>query len=95
MATVTIDGRVFEVKDRQAPGGLLRSKKQLEAALAASEATVLTMFDRSAEHVASYLEGAEVPWLMEHLPTDCGDILRECIVASGGKVAEPGEAKSQ
>lgn len=95
MATVTINGRAFEVKDRQAPGGLGRSKKQMEAALASIEATKETMFDLSAAHVASYLDGADLPWLLDNLPTDASAILRECIVASGGKVSEPKKAASQ
>jgi hypothetical protein len=96
MATVRIAGRDFEVFDRQADGGLglLKAVALADAAVQAAQGT--DVFDRAAERVAAWLVAPPpTAELLTMLPADCGDIIRACIVASGGKVAAPeGEAKS-
>lgn len=97
MATVTIDGRALGVWNRNEPGGLGRSKRTILAELAMREAKPQDVPDRMADLVRSYFSddaGVDAVWLLEHLPADCSEILRQCIEASGGMAAATGEAKS-
>jgi hypothetical protein len=96
MATVRIAGRDFEVFDRQADGGLGLLKGVALAEVAVQAANGPDVFDRAADRVAAWLVAPPShDELMAMLPADCSDIIRACIVASGGKVAVPeGEAKS-
>jgi hypothetical protein len=98
MATVTIGGRAFVVVQRQDAGGLGRMKRiaQAEAALGAAKTTEFA--DRMAELVRCYIaEEVTAEELLAVLPFDCGEVLKACIVASGGQVTEggaKGEAKT-
>lgn len=95
MASIVVGGKEFQIADRQAPGGLARAKKHAETMVKIGEAKGLEVFDLLAERIANYLLEPDLPFLIANLPEDCSGILRECIVGSGGKLAEPGEAKSQ
>lgn len=95
MATVTIDGREFQVKHKTEPGGMIRKRDRIEAAVAVQQAEGTAVFEKLAAFVGSYLVDADTQWLLEHLPEDVNPILRQCIEAVGDKVAEPGEASSQ
>lgn len=102
MATVTIGGKAFEVFHRKAAGAAARMKRIAFAEMASQEegADPRLVWDRMAEIVRAYLvdETVTVEQLLNLLPgepADVLDIIRSCIVASGGKVAPPGEDKGQ
>src|SRR5712664_2471692 len=97
MATVKIGDRDLDVWDRQAPGGLGRTKKLILAHAALAEASPADVPDKLAAIVLCYVghnDGVTLDWLLDNLPTDCGELLQQCITTSGGKVSKPGEAGS-
>lgn len=96
MGQVTIGGRALEVKQQQGEGGLGLLKRTALAGEKLAASSGKDYPDAAADLVACYVghnEGVTRDWLLERLPADCAEVLRDCIVASGGKVADPGEAK--
>lgn len=95
MATVTIAGRELRVWERQAEGGLGKTKRAIQAEIALREAKPQEVPDRLADLVLAYVgdnDGVDAAWLLEHLPADCEEILKACSAATGAKAGPPGEA---
>lgn len=93
MATVKIGDRDLEV--RPATLGFLRHKLvPARKALSAAQ-TDEAIVDAMANLVFVYVghnDGITLEWIFDHAPANTADLLRECLVASGQKVASKGEA---
>lgn len=94
MATVRVGDRDLDV--RPATLGFLRHKlvparKRLVAAEGEESG-----IDAVANILFVYLghnEGVTLEWIFDHAPADPSALLRDCLTASGQKVAAPGEAE--
>jgi hypothetical protein len=94
VATVRIGERDLEVK--KATLGFLKHKL-IPARKRLNTANEEEMPDRVAELVLCYVdgnEGVDRDWLLDNLPADPSEAIRDCIVASGQtpKAASAGEA---
>ena len=97
MATINLGGRDLAVKHQQEPGGLGLQKALALANKKLASSSEFDYADNAAALLACYVghnEGVTTDWLLEQLPADCSEILRRCIVASGGKLTQPGEGLS-
>lgn len=91
MATVTIGGRELAVWSRKEPGSLGKLKRAIVAERALQMCEVETMPDAIAGLVLVYVghnEGVTQDWLLEQLPADASDVLRDCVAATRSTVGE-------